>query len=839
MFSKLSHSVLLAALVLSLTTLSPAQDDKKDDKKVLGEVTVYAQDEIYKEIRSLSGRSDAFGGDYATVSNVVLKQDRGTFKFKSGEIYFLAPTQGRVMGAVFLGDGEFDLTPPTATEQRALGIFIDGPELAEPFTSLEMFFTDKTFEKLKSMPGVTMSKGGPQAEKADAQYKSKETVLRHDLRFNIDSRELADLYAPARAGFFTAFIDGQHYGKLVYTVDPQGIPEVYPEQVELISYGDTDGGIWTAFHMADEYKKGTAVSWTDRRSFDIKHHEIDAAISGTKITATDTVTIEMREANSRFLPMDLFGALRVQSVTDESGSAINFVQEKKNEDSDLGVILPEAKAVGKPFKLKFTYEGVDAIREAGNGNFILVPRSTWYPNNPASAFGDRASFDITFHYKKDYVMVGVGDRVGEDTIEGDIKTSKWSSGDVELAVAGFNFGGFKEKDIKDPDTGLTLEVFTNRVLPSQITNMQARLDQADPTGTNSGTTLGSLSTSGMATTVLTDAQNATRLYSGFFGKLPYDRVAMTQQPAGFFGQAWPTLVFMPFTAFFDSTSRVQLFGINGGTNGFWSEVAAHEVAHQWWGHSVGWTSYHDQWMSEGFAEFSTSLYLLYVKKDMGKYLNFWNEQRDRILDASPRTMGKRPYTVGPVTQGYRLNNAKTGAVAQSMIYPKGAYILHMLRMMMFDHRGGTKDKRFQEMMQDLIASHFNKDISTNDFKLAVEKHMTPAMDVDKNKKMDWFFDEYVYGTDMPSYKLTYSTTSEGGKIILNAKIEQSGVSNDFVNLVPIYVDLGKGWSYLGSATVVGNSVAEIKNIQLPAALKNATVAAYDDILAAKIEAAKQ
>ena len=29
---------------------------------------------------------------------------------------------------------------------------------------------------------------------------------------------------------------------------------------------------------------------------------------------------------------------------------------------------------------------------------------------------------------------------------------------------------------------------------------------------------------------------------------------------------------------------------------------AHEVAHQWWGHVVGWKSYRDQWMSESFAE---------------------------------------------------------------------------------------------------------------------------------------------------------------------------------------------------------------------------------------------
>src|SRR5262249_40498373 len=187
-----------------------------------------------------------------------------------------------------------------------------------------------------------------------------------------------------------------------------------------------------------------------------------------------------------------------------------------------------------------------------------------------------------------------------------------------------------------------------------------------------------------------------------------------------------------------------------------------------------------------------------------------------------------------------LNNAKTGNIAQNMIYPKGAFILHMLRMMMFDNRGGTRDARFSKMMQDFLAAHYNSDISTEDFKKAVEAHMLPSMDVDKNGKMDWFFDEWVYGTELPSYKYTYSITpSADGKAVLNSKLTQSGVSNNFVMLVPLYVDFGNGWAYMGSATLVGNSSVDINNIALPAAPKRIAVAALDDVLAEKIENVKQ
>ena len=211
--------------------------------------------------------------------------------------------------------------------------------------------------------------------------------------------------------------------------------------------------------------------------------------------------------------------------------------------------------------------------------------------------------------------------------------------------------------------------------------------------------------------------NATRLYTAYFGKLPFNRLALTQQPAGNFGQAWPTLVYMPFTAFLDPTQRYMATGgnVRFATNDFFEYVAPHEIAHQWWGHMVGWKSYHDQWMSEGFAEFSASLYVQQVIHGQHRFIEFWDKQKERITQANRFTNDYKPYTVGPVTQGIRLQSGKTGAAYQFLVYPKGAYILHMLRQMMFDPRNGG-DKRFMEMMQDFIKSHYNEDVSTEDLR---------------------------------------------------------------------------------------------------------------------------
>ncbi|HEX5703758.1 MAG TPA: carboxypeptidase regulatory-like domain-containing protein [Pyrinomonadaceae bacterium] len=783
-------------------------------------------DPNYQQLRQQARSNGDFGGPFATVTNLVIKRDAGAFTLKSGEIYFTPAVNDRISGAVFFGEGELYLTPPTAIEKHTLSLFTKEPEIKEAFTKLVLHFTDKTFDEIKASPQVTMSTNGAQAARAQDAYRENQALLRRTLRRNVDLRKLIDLYNPQRPGFFTAFIDGKRFNKLNFQYDPLGIPLVSPEEVLLSSYGESDGGLWTAFHRAEEYAKGTASSDEDHRIYDLVHHEIDTVIRGTKLTSTDKITFRQLDNGARVLPFRLFRSMRVTRVKDEAGRDLDFVQEGKNEDADFGVVFPEPLQAGKTYKLIVEYGGGDALIDVGGGNFFLATpaRSTWYPNNEGTAFGDRATFDVTYHYPKGKTVIGTGAPVAPPASDGGGMTVKWSSGNVALAVAGFNYGSFKKKELLDSETGYNVEFYANEESPS---SMPSQMGSPNTTVMSAS---GSRNTIGMGGAMLADTQNATRIFNAYFGKLPYTRLALTQQPAGNFGQAWPTLIYMPFTAFLDPTQRYMGTGgnVRAATNNFFEYVAPHEIAHQWWGHMVGWKSYHDQWMSEGFAEFSTSLYVQYVMRDEGRFLKFWNDQRGLIIEARPQTADKKPYTVGPVTQGYRLNSGKTGGVARFMIYPKGAYILHMLRMMMFDPRTG--DRHFSAMMQDFIKTHYNLDVSTEDFKRIVEKHMTPQMDVDGNRRMDWFFDAWVYGTEMPSYKFEYQLAGTS----LTGKITQSGVSDNFKMPVPVYVDYGSGWVKLGSAFIVGNSTVDLGNQKLPQAVKRVAICSRADILALSI-----
>jgi len=809
------------------------------------EVTVPAggpkpnSDSVYQQLRLIASKggrpaeAPASISEYAAVNNLVLKRDAATFTLKSGGLYFLPPVQGRYVGAVFMGEGVMTLIPPTDAEKRSLQIFTDEPGITEEFSNLVLRFTDKTFEEVKSSPNATMGSTGPQADRARDLYRDNGQLLKNTLRDNRDLRTLVDLYCAGCPGYFNAFIAGKRFNKLVYIVDPLGVPNVSPEEVLLLSYGQSDRGLWTAFHRADEYQKGTASSSEDHRLVDMTHHDIDVTIKGTRLTASDRITFRALVPGIRVVPMDLYPSLRVGRVEDEQGKALDFIQETKDEDADFGIILSQPVEAGKTYKVTVHYAGNDALRDSGGGNFILIPRSTWYPNNGGTQFGDRAIFNTTFHFPKGLLLVGTGALASPETREGDVMTAKWTSGTTELAVSGFNYGRFKKKEFADKESGYNIEFYANTEVPDEIRQMQLRIEQAEAQGIKTETTLGSISTTGMADQAIADAQNSARIFNTYFGKLPYTRFAMTQQPAAGFGQAWPTLIFMPYMAFIDTTQRQQIFGVRGGTDTFWKYVAPHEIAHQWWGHIIGWDSYRDQWMSEGFAEFSASLYVQMTRGN-DKFVDFWEAQRKEIVEASPQTRDRKPYTVGAVTQGYRLNSAKTGGVAQRMIYPKGAYILHMIRMLMYDpNKGG--DARFITMMKDFVQTYFNQDISTEDLKRAVEKHITKEMDIDGNRKMDWFFDQWVYGTEMPSYRFDYKINADGS---FSGKITQSNVSDKFVMRVPVYVDFGKGWARIGAATLSGSSSVDLNNLKLPKGAKRATICALNDVLAASIQSGK-
>ena len=779
---------------------------------LLSEVSVHSQSKapapagnahaVYKELRSL-----AVGTDTYKVNSLVLHKDAASFTL-TGNVYMLPAVQGKITGAVFLGQGSMAYTPPIAVERNMLRNLTRGEDFNETFDRAVFRFTDDTAATIKA--GAAGPAAGSSAEATDA-WKDTNQALRLTLKSNLHARILQDVLSPKPGGLFHAYVTGKKYSnKLAYMVDPQGAGFVAPEEIQLFSWAANKEGIFTGHRFSDSYARKEKMPTTAGSWIDIEHQTLDTEIdqSGEIIGKATTTFSAMLDGLSA-VPLSLFPTLRVSSVTDADGTALAFIQEAKEEDADLWIVLSKPLNKGEKFTFRTAYRGKDAVTAEGNDNFYPVARTNWYPNN--LGIKDYATYDMTFAVHKRMRLVATGDFVSE-AVEGDRYISKWKT-DYPKSVAGFNLGLFKRDEAK---VGEYTVVALANSLPSNSTTQLSR-----------ALSIGSFDTASSNKLALSEAQLSMQVFSDFFGPISLKRIHMTQQTACNYGQAWPGVIYIPTCYYWSPAIRHQL-GFKQTLGGYWDSVAAHEVAHMWWGHALGWNSYRDQWMSEGFSNLSASLFLQAAyPKEPERFRNFWKSMLEQITQKNAQ--GFRPIDVGPLTQGYRLNSGRTGAVTGNLLYPKGAYVLHMLRMMMWDRSAG--DAKFKTMLRDFIATYRNRPVTTEDFKGIVEKHMLPVMNLDGDGTMNWFFRGYVYGTELPTYKLEQSVANKNGQNTLSLKVTQSGVSDGFKMLLPLYVEMQDGRVLrLGNAGMVGNKtiVQEIPLGQL--AVKRALLNHNHDVL---------
>lgn len=757
-------------------------------------------DPTYQQLRNLTLSGEAF-----SVTNFELKRDAGTFHLHSGTVCFVAPVLGKVTGAVFVGEGHFVLSPSQESERNSLKLLTKEDEFSESFSQAVLRFTDSTYDDIKK--GGIPASGGCDA----GLLKDSQNTTRHKLRSNLEARILEDVLSPEAGGLFYAFIHGKHYdSKEIYEIDPNH----GSGQVNFHTYDENKWGHWASFNLPHGQTQSSIGHLTR-----IEHQQLDVTFEKNgSLNGKATTDLVARRNGVRVVPFDLFRPLRVQTVT-ANGQSLSFIQEDKNDDGNFAVILPKALSTGEKLTITTTYRGKDAVSNEGGGNYFPIARENWYPNSPGAEFGEYALYDMTLRIPKGMKMAATGVLVSESN-EGAQNVTVWKRENPQT-VAGFSFGRFKEEEAKLTKPEYFIQSYANENPPDWVEMVKL----------GGGGMMGSMSTVGLNKKALAEGELAVELYTDYFGPSLFKHLQITQQTACNFGQSWPELVWIPMCYYFDTTVRHQL-GLDWGDRGYWKVVTPHEVAHQWWGHTVGFASGRDQWMSEGFAELSASLYISMIEKNPKKFIEFWNDERSLLLEKDAQ--GFRAIDVGPLTMGYRADNSRTGfGVTRRLIYPKGAYILHMIRMMMWDRN--TSDQNFKAAMQDFVKTYSGKAATTEDFKAMMEKHMTKEMDLDNNHRLDWFFDEYVYGTALPTYKINYTFDKDaGGDVLFGFKVTQSGVDDKFRMVVPIYLELADGrTAFVRRTHLIGNSSVDgkVPLKGLKETPKRAMLNANDDVLA--------
>src|SRR5215510_6928523 len=185
-------------------------------------------------------------GDFAEtyeVTNLTLKRDVGAITLRSGRVGFLAPVLGKVAIGVFIGDGEFTLTPFIPLEKRYLKLITGSDTVVEPFDRLVFYFTDETRQEIKSAG----KESAPDQRMKDTLRDFRSRMRRNTERprsmveafysgedvQNVDATMLGFLYNPKRAPFFSAYIFGKKHDDLRFYINPYGaIPQLLsPEEV--------------------------------------------------------------------------------------------------------------------------------------------------------------------------------------------------------------------------------------------------------------------------------------------------------------------------------------------------------------------------------------------------------------------------------------------------------------------------------------------------------------------------------------------------------------------------------------------------------------------------------
>jgi hypothetical protein len=775
----------------------------------------------------------------AHVENVIISRDRVQITLIDGTIQFTQPANDVVFGAIFHGRGRVQADPPNAIEAQQLRLFTKQDKLDMPFSDATFSFTDTFFDEVGKQ--VKWQPSGPTS---DALYVTRQKA-REDLGAEYLPRLFKGVMSPdkKRTAYFLADLKTADKGWIEVRDDA-----MQPEEIRVgrwVSDAVSKNlDIWMNFPAGDRDFRHAYDDPAAREDFLLPAYHMDVTLAdNADVRATTRATVHPRYSGERVLLFELDANLRLSAVKDQQGRALEYFQarERKDRYQSYGdyvvVVLPEAAQAEQDQDVEFQYGGKRVVIKVGGGNYFCESFG-WYPslfsNEPGvETFAFRSSFDMTFHNPKKYSLAATGNKTSESTAGNQLITT-WKT-DLPLAAAGFVFGDYKIISQKVGD--VDVQVFANRQPDDLLASIQQAFDNpindlamgaggpGDFGGHNTNVAIGTLSAAALGKTISIETANTLNVFQNYFGPYPYKQLVVTNI-IGSYGQGWPGLLYLGWFTFLDATQRHAL-GIKDQVN-VTSFFRGHESSHQWWGHRVGWKSYHDQWLSEGFAEFSGQLYVQFREGQKEFYTQL---RKDKELLRTADIHNHQVESLGPIYLGRRIASSETGRMSyQNLIYSKGGYVLEMLRQQLADARDGDADHLFKDMMRDYCKTFNNKPASTEDFKSIVEKHMTRSMDLDGNHKMDWFFNQYVYGTGMAQY--SFHATTEGtpdGKTHVKATVQRTGVPDNWKDSVAIYAHVGDKTTRIGTLAVTHAS--EPIDAVLPGKIDRVTINDHEDLLA--------
>jgi hypothetical protein len=793
-------------------------------------------DELFAAYQSLEPVPAAPSSVYE-LNNFTLERQDFAFHISSGRMYFFEPVvldgQPHSWGALFVGDAQFRFAPPLPIEQNQVQLFFKSDSLNRPCRHAVMLFNDSIAEWMK-LAGTAVPRDSawakPDKDKLGELYAH---LTRNEAKMYF-FETLRNIAFPQRRPFLLVNADLEDAVHVMYWFNP-----AYREEVSLLKDYKR---FFVSLFMEDvcsysvyadrTYRK---VNGINRELINPTHYMIESVIErGGGMRCRAEMQYETLLSGTQMVLMHVNKDAVVDSIIDDTGRSLPFLRYASwsNKSDSLYLFLDRAMDQGETGTLTLYYGGNMVERREGIIN--VEAGDNWYPRH---GIKQRATFDLRFTTPSSLSFVASGEKIDDRTVGAD-RTTRWVVRDPMPAVS-FTIGEFERYDFATDEA--PIELYISETLKRDLSRTSA--DNKRLGGRQ------------MRQRVAEDVSGALKLFAHYFGpyRLPKLIVSETLMP---YGESHPGIVHLNWDAVHlaDQWGEQRLRRADLVARQWWGDgVLIEGYRDQWLAESFAvYSSLLYLQAAEGNDRFFW--WLKEYRKNIETMCKFIGSDKAQSV---PLALGHRVAStetdfamkdvqlfgeagIAPVgdLQQHRSNieledfstalgggddnpdNDQTGVVRirrqraeilggqdlasssgketvidtsitiqEISIYRKGAYVLHMLRNMLMDLQT-LDDSRFFDMMKEWHETYYGRRATTDDFKCITEKYC--GMD------MGWFFDQWVYGYSMPTYKFSYTVgDAEDGTYEAACDISQSGVPEDFKMFVPVEIEFkGGGKAYL-------------------------------------------
>lgn len=771
---------------------------------ISGQEILSTVDQLY---RLSMARARAFDG-----TNFVVHAEDLTLTLQTGTI-FTIDTEDGTTGLIMLGNGEMRFAPTPETEKGQVRIFIGEEAVISRFDAA--FIRVGTLGRHVDLSRLSGRPLDPRALKRAEDVFRTESAKSYLLDLGDLSRDAWSLL-PGEEDFL-AEVRTRKLGTLTYaraSAEPEDIAfferrtqrniSVYPSESKLSSRG--------RFYDED-----------DAVTFDVVHYDIDLTVQPDRLwlEGTTRMRLRMKTTVANQLTLKLADTLNVRSVVSDRFGRL-FALRVKGQDSML-VNVPMTMLPGSELVLTIDYAGrlqpqppnrenlqqAFEPRDAGvppdiiqkflnriEPHFLYSNRSFWYPQSTVS---DYATALMHITVPSPYVVVASGalqppsptyvsavgpqpGRMYRFRAERPLRYLSFAVSRFERAES--TTLAFAPRTL--PHSSVPESFGQGNVTTMIAANSMPRQRPDPPVYTSLQLTVeANPRQKPKARQHLTSAADIARFYDSILGDIPFESftLALTEEETpGGHSPGYFAVLNQPLP--------------NVGS--FWSDdpaafenypefFLAHEVAHQWWGQAVGWRNYHEQWLSEGFAQYFAAMYAGHARGTAAQ-TSVLRQMRRTAIEMTDQ---------GPVYLGYRLGHIfNDGKVHRALVYNKGGAVLHMLRRFVGDDAFFTGLRRFYADWR---------------YRKAGTEDLRHVMEAASARSLERFFDRWIHGQTLPTVKWGWRVEQGATGPELAVHVEQVGDVFDF----PLPLTL----SYEGrqSATVAIPVTDRVVDVRIPLA----------------------